>query len=66
MQTMPARIFFVLVILALICPSVLPAAPEQRVALVIGNAPAVQLQYDDLGVDLAPHTKVGVARLTLN
>lgn len=35
-------------------------------ALVIGNAPAVQLQYDDLGVDLAPHTKVGVARLTLN
>ena len=38
MQTMPARIFFVLVILALICPSVLPAAPEQRVALVIGNS----------------------------
>lgn len=35
-------------------------------ALIIGNAHSVQLQYDDRGVDLVPHTKVDVARLTLN
>jgi cytoskeleton protein RodZ len=35
-------------------------------SLIIGNAHSVQLQYDDHGVDLTPHTKVDVARLTLN
>lgn len=35
-------------------------------SLVIGAANAVQVQYDDRPVDLAPHTKVDVARLTLN
>ena len=35
-------------------------------AVVIGNASAVQLQYDDRPVDLAPFTKVDVARLNLN
>lgn len=35
-------------------------------SVTIGNAHSVQLQYDDHGVDLAPHTKVDVARLTLN
>jgi len=34
-------------------------------ALVIGNASHVQLQYGDQQVDLRPHTKVDVARLTL-
>lgn len=34
-------------------------------ALVIGNASRVQLQYEDQQVDLRPHTKVDVARLTL-
>ncbi len=34
--------------------------------LVIGAASGVQVQYDDRAVDLAPHTKVDVARLTLN
>ena len=33
--------------------------------LVIGNAPAVQLQYDDRQIDLRPYTKVDVARLNL-
>jgi len=33
--------------------------------LVIGNAPHVQLQFEDQQVDLRPHTKVDVARLTL-
>jgi len=37
MQAMPIRIFLVLFILVLIYPSSLPAAPEQRIALVIGN-----------------------------
>jgi len=35
-------------------------------SVIIGNAHSVQLQYDDRGVDLTPHTKVDVARLTLN
>lgn len=35
-------------------------------ALVIGSAHSVQLQYNDQPVDLAPHTKVDVARLNLN
>lgn len=34
-------------------------------ALVIGHASSVQLQYEDQQVDLRPHTKVDVARLTL-
>jgi len=33
--------------------------------LVIGNASHVQLQFEDEQVDLRPHTKVDVARLTL-
>ena len=33
--------------------------------LVIGNASAVQLQYEDKMIDLNPHTKVDVARLTI-
>jgi cytoskeleton protein RodZ len=35
-------------------------------ALVIGNAQHVRLTYDDKPVDLAPHVKVEVARLTLD
>lgn len=34
-------------------------------ALVIGNASRVQLQFEEQQVDLRPHTKVDVARLTL-
>lgn len=34
-------------------------------AVVIGNAPAVRLRYNDESVDLKPHFKVDVARLTL-
>ncbi len=33
--------------------------------LVIGNAPEVRLTYNGREVDLAPHTRVAVARLTL-
>ena len=33
--------------------------------LVIGNAPEVRLVYNDREVDLAPHTRVAVARFTL-
>lgn len=33
--------------------------------LIIGNASGVQLQYGDRPVDLRPHTRVDVARLTL-
>lgn len=33
--------------------------------LVVGNAPNVRLQYNDQTVDLRPHTRVEVARLTL-
>jgi cytoskeleton protein RodZ len=44
---------------------------EQRVSglppltLIVGNARGVRLSYDDKPVDLARHTKVDVARLTL-
>ncbi|MCX5855723.1 MAG: caspase family protein [Deltaproteobacteria bacterium] len=38
MQAMPIRIFLTLLILVLIYPSSLPAATEQRIALVIGNS----------------------------
>lgn len=34
-------------------------------ALIVGNASTVRLQYDEREVDLRPHTKVEVARLTL-
>jgi len=34
-------------------------------ALVIGNPSAVHVFYDDKPIDLAPHTKAGVARLTI-
>lgn len=34
-------------------------------ALVIGNAPGVHVKYGDRMVDLVPHTRVAVARLTL-
>jgi uncharacterized caspase-like protein len=37
MQAMPIRIFLIIFILFLIRPSALPAAMEQRIALVIGN-----------------------------
>lgn len=38
------------------------AAP---LSLVIGNPGAVQVKFNEGAVDLAPHTRVGVARLTL-
>jgi formylglycine-generating enzyme required for sulfatase activity len=38
MRSAPIRIFLILFILALIYPSTLPAATEQRIALVIGNS----------------------------
>jgi len=38
---------------------------EPPFALVIGKAQHVRLTYDDQPVDLAPHTKVEVARFTL-
>jgi cytoskeleton protein RodZ len=34
-------------------------------AVVIGNAPAVRMRYNDEAVDLKPHFKIDVARLTL-
>jgi len=49
-----------------------PAGSERTVEgrppfeLVIGNAQQVRLSYEDRQVDLAPHVKVEVARLTLN
>jgi cytoskeleton protein RodZ len=49
-----------------------PAGSERTVEgrppfeLVIGNAQQVRLSYDDRQVDLAPHVKVEVARLTLD
>jgi len=48
-----------------------PAGTRQLVVgkppfdLVIGNASAVQLQYEEKMIDLRPYTKVEVARLTL-
>jgi len=33
--------------------------------LIVGNAPGVHLTYGDRPIDLAPHTRVAVARLTL-
>ena len=34
-------------------------------AVVVGNAHGVTMTYDNHPVDLAPHTKVDVARMTL-
>lgn len=48
-----------------------PAGSEQTVegkppfSLIIGNAQHVRLSYEDRQIDLAPHVKVEVARLTL-
>lgn len=48
-----------------------PAGSEQHVqgqspfSLVIGNARGVRLNYNGNAVDLAPHTRIEVARLTL-
>jgi cytoskeleton protein RodZ len=48
-----------------------PAGSERVVrgrppySLVIGNASQVRILYDDKLVDLAPHTRQDVARLTL-
>ena len=47
------------------------AGSEERVTgasplrLVVGNARGVRLNMDDQVVDLAPHVRVAVARLTL-
>lgn len=37
MYAMSSRILPILFIIVFLCPSSLPAAPEQRIALVIGN-----------------------------
>jgi cytoskeleton protein RodZ len=34
-------------------------------AVVVGNAQGVRLTYDGKPVDLAPHTRIDVARLVL-
>jgi cytoskeleton protein RodZ len=34
-------------------------------SLVIGNATGVRLRYNDADIDLAPYTRIDVARLTL-
>jgi cytoskeleton protein RodZ len=55
----------------LLVSSLNPAGSERVVRgrppyeVVIGNAPNVRILYDDKSVDLAPHTKGGVARLTI-
>lgn len=38
---------------------------QPPLSLVIGNAAGVKLTYKDKAIDLAPHTRVDVARLTL-
>jgi cytoskeleton protein RodZ len=38
---------------------------QSPLSLVIGNAAGVKLTYNDKAIDLAPHTRVDVARLTL-
>jgi cytoskeleton protein RodZ len=42
------------------------ASGEPPLSIVIGNAAGVRLNYNDEDVDLAPHTRVDVARLTLD
>ena len=55
----------------MLVPSLNPPGAERVVrgrppyALVIGNPAHVHVTYDDKPVDLAPHTKAGVARLTI-
>ena len=39
---------------------------EAPLSLVVGNARSVRLAYGDRDIDLAPHTRVDVARLTLD
>ena len=39
---------------------------EAPLSLVVGNARSVRLAYGDRDIDLAPHTCVDVARLTLD
>jgi cytoskeleton protein RodZ len=42
------------------------ATGEPPLQVVIGNAAGVRLTYNDREIDLAPHTRVDVARLTLD
>jgi cytoskeleton protein RodZ len=48
-----------------------PAGARRKVtgqpplSVVVGNAAGVRLSYNDREVDLSPHTRVDVARLTL-
>jgi cytoskeleton protein RodZ len=42
------------------------ASGEPPLSIVIGNAAGVRVTYNDEEVDLAPHTRVDVARLTLD
>ena len=55
----------------LLVSSLNPAGSERVVrgkppySMVIGNASNVRVSYEDRPVDLAPHTKAGVARFTL-
>lgn len=42
------------------------ASGEPPLSIVIGNAAGVRLTYNDEEVNLAPHTRVDVARLTLD
>ena len=48
-----------------------PAGARRKVtgapplSVVVGNAAGVRLSYNDRDVDLTPHTRVDVARLTL-
>jgi cytoskeleton protein RodZ len=39
---------------------------EAPLSLVVGNARSVRLAYGDRDIDLAPHTRVDVARFTLD
>jgi cytoskeleton protein RodZ len=39
---------------------------QPPLSLVIGNAAAVRLKYNDNPVDLKPYVQIEVARLTLN
>lgn len=43
----------------------LPVSGKPPFQLVVGNADKVELQYEDRQVDLKPHTRAEVARLTL-
>jgi cytoskeleton protein RodZ len=41
------------------------AVGKLPMSIVVGNAPATKLAYNDVNFDLAPHTKVAVAKVTL-